>query len=245
MQAVETNILGTENLLDAAICAGVSKVITLSTDKACYPVNAMGISKAMMERVVVAKARNSRTTMIACTRYGNVLASRGSVIPTFLSQIGSGRPITITEPSMTRFMMSLDEAVDLVIFAFENGVSGDIFVQKAHAASIQTLADSITELVGRPDYPVVFIGTRHGEKLYETLLTNEEASKAVDMGNYYRVACDNRDLNYEKYFSEGVAGEVMAHEFNSHNAVQLDKQQLIRVLESVPEVVQILSEVKN
>lgn len=244
-QAVDTNILGTENLLCSAIDAGVSKVIALSTDKACYPVNAMGISKAMMERLVVAKARNSQDTMIACTRYGNVLASRGSVIPTFVSQVLNKSPITITDPLMTRFIMSLDEAVDLVMFAFENGVSGDIFVQKAKAANIQTLADAIRHMVSAPSYPITLIGTRHGEKLYETLLTNEEASKAVDMGHYYKVPCDSRDLNYEKYFSEGGGSEGAFAEFNSHNAPQLNTQELIHVLESVPEVMQLLSGVKK
>ena len=202
MQAVKTNIVGTENLLDSAIDAGVKKVIALSTDKAVYPINAMGISKAMMERVVVSKGRNVKDTMIACTRYGNVMASRGSVIPLFIDQVRNGKPITITDPNMTRFMISLDDAVDLVLFAFENGQSGDIFVQKAPAATIKLLADTMKKILGEPDHEVKTIGTRHGEKLYETLLTKEEMVKAIDMEKYYRIPADTRDLNYSKFLKK-------------------------------------------
>ena len=203
MQAVKTNVIGTENLLNSAIAARVKKVIALSTDKAVYPINAMGISKAMMERVIVAKGRNVKDTMIACTRYGNVMASRGSVIPLFIDQVRNGMPITITDPNMTRFMISLDDAVDLVLFAFENGQSGDIFVQKAPAATIELLAHTMRKILGVPDHEVKTIGTRHGEKLYETLLTKEEMVKAIDMEKYYRIPADTRDLNYSKFFEEG------------------------------------------
>ena len=236
MQAVQTNVIGTENVLNCAIAAGVKKVIALSTDKAVYPINAMGISKAMMERVVIAKGRASNETMIACTRYGNVLASRGSVIPKFVEQISSGNPITITDPKMTRFMMSLDEAVDLVMFAFEWGVSGDVFVQKASAANIGDLAQAVKNLVRKPSHPVKIIGTRHGEKLYETLLTKEEMSKAIDMGDYFRIPADNRDLNYDKYFVAGEERIALAEEYHSHNTEQLNVERLVDMLGTVTEV---------
>ena len=226
MQAVKTNIIGTENLLDSAINAGVKKVIALSTDKAVYPINAMGISKAMMERVVVSKGRNVKDTMIACTRYGNVMASRGSVIPLFISQIRNEKPITITDPNMTRFMMSLDQAVDLVVFAFENGASGDIFVQKAPAATIEQLAYAVKDVLGRPDHEVKTIGTRHGEKLYETLLTKEEMGKAVDMGEYYRIPADTRGLNYNQFFEDGEEIITQAGEYHSHNTHRLSEEEL-------------------
>ena len=199
MEAVRTNVIGTDNVLTAAIEAGVKSVICLSTDKAAYPVNAMGVTKALEERVAVAKSRNTNTTKICCTRYGNVMCSRGSVIPLWIDQIKAGNPITITEPSMTRFIMSLDEAVDLVLFAFENGVNGDILVQKAPACTIETLAKAVTGLFN-PTTEIKVIGIRHGEKMYETLLTNEECANAVDMGDFYRVPSDNRGLNYDKYF---------------------------------------------
>jgi UDP-N-acetylglucosamine 4,6-dehydratase len=211
-------------------------VIALSTDKAVYPINAMGISKAMMERVVVSKARNVGGTMIACTRYGNVMASRGSVIPLFINQIRNNMPITITDPSMTRFMMSLDEAVDLVLFAFVNGQSGDIFVQKAPAATIQMLAEAITSIVGKPDHDIKVIGTRHGEKLYETLLTKEEMVKAIDMGDYYRIPADNRDLNYNKFVEEGEVVISQAGEYHSHNTHRLDETELTNVLLNLREI---------
>lgn len=223
MEAVRTNICGTENVLDAAIEAGVKGVICLSTDKAAYPVNAMGTSKAMMEKVVVAKARtvSSDQTRICCTRYGNVMCSRGSVIPLWIGQMREGCPITITEPQMTRFVMSLEEAVDLVLFAFENGVSGDILVQKAPACTIQVLAQAVAGLF-QPDAKVNVIGIRHGEKLYETLLTNEECAHAVDLGQFYRVPCDKRDLNYDKYFHVGDTARAALTEFNSNNTTLLD-----------------------
>ena len=216
MEAVRTNVIGTDNVLTAAIEAGVKSVICLSTDKAAYPVNAMGITKALEERVAVAKSRNTDTTKICCTRYGNVMCSRGSVIPLWIEQIKSGNPITITEPSMTRFIMSLDEAVDLVLFAFENGVNGDILVQKAPACTIETLAKAVTGLFN-PDTEIKVIGIRHGEKMYETLLTNEECANAVDMGEFYRVPSDNRGLNYDKYFKDGDADRNPLSEFNSNN----------------------------
>ncbi|MBQ4071545.1 MAG: polysaccharide biosynthesis protein [Clostridia bacterium] len=216
MEAVRTNVIGTDNVLTAAIEAGVKSVICLSTDKAAYPVNAMGITKALEERVAVAKSRNTDTTKICCTRYGNVMCSRGSVIPLWIEQIKAGNPITITEPSMTRFIMSLDEAVDLVLFAFENGVNGDILVQKAPACTIETLAKAVTGLFN-PDTEIKVIGIRHGEKMYETLLTNEECANAVDMGEFYRVPSDNRGLNYDKYFKDGDADRNPLSEFNSNN----------------------------
>ena len=225
MEAVRTNVIGTDNVLTAAIEAGVESVICLSTDKAAYPVNAMGITKALEERVAVAKARTTDKTKICCTRYGNVMCSRGSVIPLWIEQIKAGNPITITEPSMTRFIMSLDEAVDLVLFAFENGVSGDILVQKAPACTIETLAKAVTELF-ESDTEIKVIGIRHGEKMYETLLTNEECATAVDMGDFYRVPADNRGLNYDKYFSDGNKDRNPLTEFNSNNTELLDVEQV-------------------
>jgi len=236
MQAVKTNVIGIENVLNSAIKSGVQKVIALSTDKAVYPINAMGISKAMMERVVVAKGRSETGTMVACTRYGNVMASRGSVIPLFINQIRNGRPITITDPEMTRFMMSLDQAVDLALFAFENGKNGDIFVQKAPGATIKTLAKSVTKLLGKPDHEVRIIGTRHGEKLYETLLTKEEMVKAIDLGEYYRIPADNRDLNYNKFFEEGEEVITQAGEYHSHNTHRLNEDDLMDLLLGLREI---------
>ena len=231
IEAVKTNVLGTENVLTAAIEAGVRSVICLSTDKAAYPVNAMGTSKAMMEKVIVAKSRtvNPEKTKICCTRYGNVLCSRGSVIPLWVDQIKAGNPITITEPSMTRFVMSLEEAVDLVLFAFEHGVSGDILVQKAPACTIETLAKAVTELFA-PDHEIRVIGIRHGEKMYETLLTNEECTNAVDMGNFYRVPSDKRGLNYDKYFKDGDTERNHLTEFNSNNTALMNVEQVKRKL---------------
>ena len=225
MEAVKTNVVGTDNVITAAIDAGVKCVICLSTDKAAYPVNAMGTSKAMMEKVVVAKSRTTKTTRICCTRYGNVLCSRGSVVPLWIDQIRSGKPITITEPSMTRFVMSLEEAVDLVLFAFQNGDSGDILVQKAPACTIETLAKAVTGLF-KPDHPIKVIGIRHGEKMYETLLTNEECGNAVDMGDFYRVPCDKRGLNYDKYFKDGDVERNPLQEFNSSNTDQMTVEQV-------------------
>ncbi len=217
IEAVKTNVLGTENVLTAAIEAGVENVVCLSTDKAAYPVNAMGTSKAMMEKVVVAKARTTTKTKICCTRYGNVMCSRGSVIPLWIDQIRNGHPITLTEPSMTRFIMSLDEAGDLVLFAFEHGEPGDILVQKAPACTIQTQAEAVCELFGGNKEDIKIIGIRHGEKMYETLLTNEECANAIDMGDFYRVPCDKRGLNYDKYFNQGNVERVKLTEFNSNN----------------------------
>jgi len=225
MEAVKTNVIGTDNVLTAAIEAGVESVICLSTDKAAYPVNAMGISKALEERVSVAKSRTTDKTKICCTRYGNVMCSRGSVIPLWIEQIKAGNPITITEPSMTRFIMSLDEAVDLVLFAFENGINGDILVQKAPACTIETLAKAVTELFN-PETEIKVIGIRHGEKLYETLLTNEECANAIDMGEFYRVPADNRGLNYDKYFNDGDKERNPLSEFNSNNTELLDVEQV-------------------
>lgn len=225
MEAVKTNVVGTDNVITAAIDAGVKCVICLSTDKAAYPVNAMGTSKAMMEKVVVAKSRTTNTTRICCTRYGNVLCSRGSVVPLWIDQIKAGKPITITEPSMTRFVMSLEEAVDLVLFAFENGNSGDILVQKAPACTIETLAKAVTGLF-KPDHPIKVIGIRHGEKMYETLLTNEECGNAIDMGDFYRVPCDKRGLNYDKYFKDGDVERNPLQEFNSSNTDQMTVEQV-------------------
>ena len=225
IEAVKTNVLGTENVLTAAIEAGVETVVCLSTDKAAYPVNAMGTSKAMMEKVIVAKSRTTKTTKICCTRYGNVMCSRGSVIPLWIDQIRAGNPITITEPSMTRFIMSLDEAVDLVLFAFEHGESGDILVQKAPACTIETQAKAVMQLFGGNEEDIKIIGIRHGEKMYETLLTNEECAHAVDMGNFYRVPCDKRDLNYDKYFKHGDTQRNPLTEFNSNNTKLLNVEQ--------------------
>jgi len=227
IEAVKTNVLGTENVLTAAIEAGVRNIVCLSTDKAAYPVNAMGTSKAMMEKVIVAKSRtvSPEKTKICCTRYGNVMCSRGSVIPLWIDQIRSGNPITITDGSMTRFIMSLDEAVDLVLFAFEHGQSGDILVQKAPACTIQTQAEAVCELFGGDKKNIKVIGIRHGEKMYETLLTNEECSNAVDMGNFFRVPCDKRDLNYDKYFNEGNTERNTLSEFNSNNTKLLNVEE--------------------
>jgi len=238
MQAVKTNVIGTENVLNCAIEAGVKKVIVLSTDKAVYPINAMGVSKAMMEKVAVAKSRNldDERITIACTRYGNVMASRGSVIPLFIDQIRQGREITITDPSMTRFMMSLDQAVELVLFAFRNGKNGDIFVQKAPAATIELLANTLKNMLGRPDHTIKIIGTRHGEKLYESLLTKEEMVRAVDMGDYYRIPADNRDLNYNKYFEEGEDVITQADEYHSHNTYRLNEEELKEMLLNLREI---------
>ena len=226
MEAVKTNVLGTDNVLTAAIDEGVKSVICLSTDKAAYPVNAMGTSKAMMEKVIVAKSRTTTKTKICCTRYGNVMCSRGSVIPLWIDQIKAGNPITITEPSMTRFIMSLEEAVDLVLFAFENGTSGDILVQKAPACTIETQAKAALDLFDKEHKSEIkIIGIRHGEKMYETLLTNEECARAIDLGNFYRVPCDSRDLNYDKFFTEGSTERNVLTEFNSNNTQLLNVEE--------------------
>jgi len=222
LEAVKTNVMGTENVLEAAIQCGVKRVVCLSTDKAVYPINAMGISKAMMEKVAVAKSRLSSSTIINVTRYGNVMASRGSVIPLFVDQIRSGQPITITDPSMTRFMMTLDDAVDLVLYAFEHGEPGEIFVQKAPAATIEVLTQALTGLLGKPEHIVRVIGTRHGEKLYEALLSREEMAAAEDLGGYYRVPPDLRDLNYGKFVEQGEVRISEASDYNSHNTNRLD-----------------------
>ena len=231
-QAVRTNVLGTENVLDSAIAHGVKNVVVLSTDKAAYPINAMGISKALMEKVAIAKGRqlgDSGKTMICCTRYGNVMASRGSVIPLWLEQIKGGKEITITDPEMTRFMMTLDDAVDLVLYAFRHGQNGDLFVQKAPAATLLTLAKALKELY-KTDTPVRVIGTRHGEKLFETLVTREEMAKAEDMGDYYRIPCDTRDLNYDKYFVEGNEKIARIEDYHSHNTRRLDIEGMRQLL---------------
>ena len=241
MEATMTNVIGTNNVLLSAIDHGVKNVVVLSTDKAAYPINAMGISKALMEKVAIAKGRelgeNAQTT-ICCTRYGNVMASRGSVIPLWVEQIMAGKPITITDPNMTRFMMTLDDAVDLVIYAFTHGHNGDLFVQKAPAATLETLAEALKQIYGKldPTYgetEVKVIGTRHGEKLYETLVTREEMAKAIDMGEYYRIPCDNRDLNYDKFFTEGNEDMTKIEDYHSHNTRRLDvegmKEQLMRL----------------
>ncbi len=222
LEAVKTNVLGTENVLEAAIQCGVKRVVVLSTDKAVYPINAMGISKAMMEKVAVAKSRSSAQTVINVTRYGNVMASRGSVIPLFIEQIRAGKPITLTDPNMTRFMMTLDDAVDLVLYAYEHGQPGEIFVQKAPAATIEVLAKALTALVGKPEHEVRVIGTRHGEKLYEALLSREEMVAAEDLGGYYRVPPDLRDLNYGKFVEQGETKISEATDYNSHNTERLD-----------------------
>ena len=238
MQAVRTNVYGTENVLDSAVDHGVKNVVVLSTDKAAYPVNAMGISKAMMEKVAVAKARslgNDAETTICCTRYGNVMASRGSVIPLWIDQIKSGKPITITDPRMTRFMMTLDDAVKLVLYAFENGKNGDLFVQKAPAATLEVLAESLKELY-QTDTEVKIIGTRHGEKLYETLVTREEMFRAEDLGNYFRIPADARDLNYDKYFVEGQEDISKVDDYHSHNTYRLNKEEMKQLLLKLPEV---------
>ena len=225
MEAVKTNVIGTDNVLEVAIDAHVKCVICLSTDKAAYPINAMGITKAIEEKIAVAKSRYSGDTKICCTRYGNVMCSRGSVIPLWIDQIRNGNPITLTEPSMTRFIMSLEEAVDLVLFAFEHGQNGDILVQKAPACTIQTQAEAVCELFGGKKEDIKVIGIRHGEKMYETLLTNEECAKAEDMGNFYRVPADNRDLNYDKYFSKGDVKREVLTEFNSNNTKLLNVEE--------------------
>jgi UDP-glucose 4-epimerase len=225
MEAVKTNVIGTDNVLDAAITAGVKCVICLSTDKAAYPINAMGITKAVEEKIAVAKSRLSGNTKICCTRYGNVMCSRGSVIPLWIDQIRKGNPITLTEPSMTRFIMSLEEAVDLVLFAFEHGKNGDIMVQKAPACTMQTQAEAVCELFGGKKEDIKIIGIRHGEKMYETLLTKEEAAKAIDMGNFYAVPADNRDLNYDKFFKEGDVKRATIDEFNSNNTYRLNLEE--------------------
>ena len=227
IEAVKTNVLGTENVLTAAIEAGVKNIVCLSTDKAAYPVNAMGTSKAMMEKVIVAKSRtvSPEKTKICCTRYGNVMCSRGSVIPLWIEQIRNGNPVTITDPTMTRFIMSLDEAVDLVLFAFEHGKSGDILVQKAPACTIKTQAEAVIELFGGNKENIKVIGIRHGEKMYETLLTNEECANAIDLGNFYRGPCDKRGLNYDKYYTEGNAERNTLTEFNSNNTKLLNLEE--------------------
>lgn len=225
MEAVKTNVIGTDNVLTAAIEAKVGAVICLSTDKAAYPINAMGITKAIEEKIAVAKSRYSGDTKICCTRYGNVMCSRGSIIPLWIDQIRNGHSVTLTEPNMTRFIMSLEEAVDLVLFAFENGQNGDILVQKAPACTIQTQAEAVCELFGGKKEDIRVIGIRHGEKIYETLLTNEECAKAEDMGDFYRVPADNRTLNYDKYFSEGDENRVTLTEFNSENTKRLNLEE--------------------
>ena len=227
LEAVKTNVIGTDNVLTAAIDVGVQRVVCLSTDKAAYPINAMGTSKAMMEKIIIAKARNvnPEKTRICCTRYGNVMCSRGSVIPLFIDKIKHGLPLTITEGAMPRFIMNLNEAVDLVLYAFENGSQGDLFVQKADACTIDVLTQAIKELFGVPDYPTQIIGIRHGEKMYETLLTNEECARAVDCGMFYRVIADNRDLNYEKYLSMGNKERNTLTEFNSNNTRLLNVEE--------------------
>ena len=236
LQAVRTNVLGTENVLTAAVAAGVKRVICLSTDKAVYPINAMGISKAMMEKVMVASSRNleGTDTIICGTRYGNVMASRGSVIPLFVDQMLAGKPITITDPQMTRFMMTLEDALELVLFAFTHGVNGDIFVQKAPAATVATLAEALKQLFGRPDHPVRVIGTRHGEKLHEALLGREERAVAEDLGGYYRVPPDGRDLNYDKFVDQGEAKLGHGEEYDSHNTRQLDVEEMKALLQKLP-----------
>ena len=238
MQAVQTNILGAENVITAAIENKVKRVIVLSTDKAVYPINAMGISKAMMEKVAVAKSRNLNDDdiVICCTRYGNVMASRGSVIPLFINQIRKGDPITITDPQMTRFMMSLDNAVDLVLFAFNNGRNGDIFVQKSPAATIETLASAIKSVFKKPDHPVRIIGTRHGEKKYESLLTREEMAVAQDLGDYYRVPSDTRDLNYNLFFNDGQLTISDSNEYTSHNSTRLTENELAQLLINLKDI---------
>ena len=244
VQAVYTNILGTENVLNAAIASKVKKVVCLSTDKAAYPINAMGMSKALMEKVIVAKGRNinEEETTICLTRYGNVMASRGSVIPLFIDQIRNERPITITDPNMTRFIMRLDQAVDLVLFAFKNGKNGDLFIQKSPAATIEVLADTIKNILKRPEYEVKIIGTRHGEKLYEVLMTKEEKVRAIDMGEYFRVPADGRDLNYSKYFEEGQEVITEAEEYNSHNTYRLNEEELKEMLINLFEIQEELRE---
>ncbi len=244
MQAVKTNVEGTQNVIRAAASNKVKKVICLSTDKAAYPINAMGISKAMMEKVAVAESRNLTDTVVCLTRYGNVMASRGSVIPLFLEQIRKGEDITITDPNMSRFFMSLDDAVDLVLFAFENANPGDLFVNKAPAGTIGDLAKALMELTGK-ETPVKIIGTRHGEKLYETLCTREEMLNAEDMGDFYRIPADNRDLNYAKYFSEGDREIAVIEDYHSHNAEQEGVEGLKKLVSSLPNVLKLISEIEK
>ena len=234
LEAVKTNILGTENVLEAAVASGAQKVIALSSDKAVYPINAMGISKAMMEKVAVAKSRSSSNTVICATRYGNVMASRGSVIPLFVSQIRDGNPISVTDPNMTRFMMTLDDAVDLVLYAFNNGNPGDVFVQKSPAATIETLVQAICELANTPNHPVNVIGTRHGEKRFEALLSREERAYAHDLGDYFRIPPDLRDLNYNKYTDQGEHRITISEDYNSDNTVRLDVKGTKRLLMKLP-----------
>lgn len=238
MQAVQTNIIGTENVLNAAIAAKVKKIIVLSTDKAVYPINAMGVSKAMMERVAVAKSRglDKSETTISCTRYGNVMASRGSVIPLFIEQIKNDAAITITDPNMTRFMMSLDQAVELVMFAFKNGENGDILVQQSPAATMGVLAQTIKNMLGKPNHKINIIGTRHGEKLYETLLTREEMVNAIDIEGYYKISSDKRDLNYNKFFEDGAEVVTQAGEYHSHNTRRLNESELKDMIINLQEV---------
>ena len=235
MQAVRTNVMGTENVLDSAIGHGIKNVVVLSTDKAAYPINAMGISKAMMEKIATAKGRalgENAPTTICCTRYGNVMASRGSVIPLWVEQIKDGKPITITDPNMTRFMMTLDDAVDLVMYAFEHGHNGDLFVQKAPAATLSTLAEALKQLY-HSNAEIKTIGTRHGEKLYETLVTREEMARSIDMGNYFRIPCDTRDLNYDKYFVEGDTKTSTLEDYHSHNTQRLDVERMKNLLQKL------------
>ncbi len=245
MEAVRTNVIGTENVLTAAIEEGVESVICLSTDKAAYPINAMGITKAVEEKVAVAKSRMSGKTKICCTRYGNVMCSRGSVIPLWIEQIKQGNPITLTEPSMTRFIMSLEEAVDLVLFAFEHGENGDLLIQKAPACTIQTQAEAVCELFGGKKEDIKVIGIRHGEKMYETLLTNEECAKAIDLGNFYRVPADNRGLNYDKYFKDGDAKRNPLTEFNSNNTRLLDVEETKAKIASLSYIQEELAKMEN
>ncbi|EKF50165.1 polysaccharide biosynthesis protein capd [Thermosipho africanus H17ap60334] len=242
MEAVKTNIIGTDNVLTAAINNGVKKVVCLSTDKAVYPINAMGMSKALMEKVAIAKSRETDETTISITRYGNVMASRGSVIPLFIEQIRRNVPITITDPTMTRFMMSLDEAVELVLYAFKNGKSGDIFVKKAPAATIGLLAETIRELLGRENHPIKIIGTRHGEKKHETLITREEMAKAVDLGEFYKIPADTRDLNYDKYFSIGDEKVSEVQEYTSNNTYMLNREELKQIFLNLYEIQEDLRE---
>lgn len=242
MEAVKTNVIGTENVLTAAIEEGVEAVICLSTDKAAYPINAMGITKAVEEKVAVAKSRMSGKTKICCTRYGNVMCSRGSVIPLWIDQIKAGNPITVTEPSMTRFIMSLDEAVDLVLFAFEHGENGDLLIMKAPACTIQTQAEAVCDLFGGNKDEIKVIGIRHGEKMYETLLTNEECAKAIDMGNFYRVPADNRGLNYDKYFKDGDEERNTLTEFNSNNTRRLTLEETKKTISKLSYIQERLNE---
>lgn len=243
MEAVKTNVLGTENVLNSAIRSGVSRVVCLSTDKAVYPINAMGISKAMMEKVMVAKSRQlaSDRTIISGTRYGNVMASRGSVIPLFVAQLKANKPITITDPEMTRFMMSLEDAVDLVMYAFENGKNGDIFVQKAPAATVRVLAESLCQIFNKVGHQIDIIGTRHGEKLFETLLSREELAASVDLGGYFRIPPDNRDLNYDKFIGVGESKISQASDYNSHNTQRLSCDELIGMLSRLPYIQQAMA----